>query len=67
MRPKEEAVIRSSIVAVAQRDETQWYFVCARCNAKWFAPTQRCKCPRCLQTTVSGERLLPPWRRKLAR
>jgi len=65
MLPKEEAVNQSSVPAVGQRDETQWYFVCSRCGAKWFASARRCRCPRCCQTTVSGERLLPPWWRSL--
>jgi DNA-directed RNA polymerase subunit RPC12/RpoP len=41
----------------------EWYFVCSQCGAKWFAAAKRSKCPRCGRTSVSRERLVPPWRK----
>ena len=42
-------------------DRRRWYFVCFRCNAKWFAEEQEMPCPRCCLTVRSRERLTPPW------
>lgn len=43
--------------------ETNFYFVCGECNAKWFAPVARARCPRCDKRALSGERQTPPWQR----
>ncbi|MBX9653768.1 helix-turn-helix domain-containing protein [bacterium] len=42
-----------------------WYFVCLRCNGKWFAPKAKFECPRCGQVSVSAERRIPPWEQAL--
>ena len=47
------------------RSAPQWYFVCARCEAKWFSRTKESTCPRCQLESTSSERLLPPWRQLL--
>jgi predicted DNA-binding transcriptional regulator AlpA len=39
------------------------YFVCDRCDAKWFAHLSQSSCPRCQQIMVSNEQLEPPWRK----
>ena len=44
-----------------------YYFVCATCNAKWFAAMARARCPRCDARALSGERQTPPWLRHAAR
>ena len=46
-----------------QMTDLSWYFVCGRCEAKWFAPQPEVACPRCRQHCVSRERLVPPWSR----
>lgn len=43
-------------------DRRRWYFVCFRCDAKWFAEEQEMPCPRCCAVARSCERLTPPWR-----
>lgn len=42
-------------------DRTSWYFVCDRCNAKWFFAGQRIECPRCGLEQWSDEAIVPPW------
>jgi len=37
------------------------YFVCSRCNVKWFARKQAMPCPRCFLKNRSEVRLAPPW------
>ena len=49
------------LVGTGGQHRLAWYFVCACCDAKWFAPRQRWACPRCGTTAVSRERLEPPW------
>ena len=39
----------------------RWYFVCDRCDAKWFSLQQQAACPRCRATAASTERIIPPW------
>ena len=39
----------------------RWYFVCNRCDAKWFSLQQRATCPRCRAIATSTERVIPPW------
>lgn len=39
----------------------RWYFVCDRCDAKWFQPWNVGICPRCGQAAESRERMIPPW------
>ena len=46
-------------------DSEHYYFVCRRCNAKWFAVKRRVACPRCSAVAQSRERLRPPWRKPL--
>lgn len=46
---------------IRQYDAVDWYFVCAICEAKWFAPTNTADCPRCGATSKSNERIMPPW------
>ena len=38
-----------------------FYYVCVRCEAKFFSPRQVEPCPRCGMTLNSRERLTPPW------
>jgi hypothetical protein len=38
-----------------------YYFVCVRCDAKWFARLPRVMCPRCEQWCSSREQRRPPW------
>jgi len=38
-----------------------WYFVCERCNAKWFASREGSSCPRCGHDAVSNEQHEVPW------
>ena len=33
----------------------RWYFVCNRCDAKWFSLQQRATCPRCRAIATSTE------------
>ena len=44
-----------------RRDRRRWYFVCPRCDAKWFALVRETLCPRCCARGRSRERLTPPW------
>ncbi len=44
-----------------QRATPSWYHVCGACNAKWFAPGQRCACLRCGRKHSSTEQRTPPW------
>lgn len=39
-----------------------FYFICYRCNAKWFAPGKKWTCPRCGKQSTSTEERDPPWR-----
>ena len=39
-----------------------FYFICHRCNAKWFAPGKTAACPRCAKHSKSTEQYDPPWR-----
>jgi len=41
---------------------TSFHFVCSRCNAKYSAPREKWKCPRCGRQSTSTEQLKPPWR-----
>ncbi len=41
-----------------------WYFVCERCECKFFHKEQRVECPRCRQNLTSREQLEPPWRKR---
>lgn len=45
---------------------TSYYFVCRRCEAKWFAPLRKRRCPRCGKVGVSREQLTPPWHQRTA-
>jgi len=38
-----------------------WYFVCSRCEAKWFGRRGQLACPRCGLVSVSKVQLGPPW------
>jgi hypothetical protein len=38
-----------------------FYFVCSRCNAKWFAHTNHADCHRCGRLATSQELITPPW------
>jgi hypothetical protein len=38
-----------------------WYFVCDRCNAKWFAAKKSMRCPRCGRRESSDEQFFFPW------
>ena len=55
----------TSIVRVGMGGHTAarvpWYFVCARCNAKWFHSTEVVNCPRCGALCRSHEQITPPW------
>ena len=33
----------------------RWYFVCNRCDAKWFSLQQRATCPRCRAIATSTD------------
>ena len=44
-----------------EADHRRWFFVCPRCEAKWFALEQKVPCPRCSTKVCSRERLAPPW------
>ena len=43
----------------------RWYFVCRRCNAKWFAKEANAGCPRCYLSARSTTQLVPPWHRNV--
>jgi hypothetical protein len=38
-----------------------FYFVCVRCEAKWFFARGSSACPRCSAMCESIEQLTPPW------
>lgn len=38
-----------------------FYFVCPRCDAKWFWNRRLARCPRCRRRCRSVERIFPPW------
>ena len=44
-----------------EADHQRWYFVCPKCEAKWFALEQKMPCPRCSVEVRSRERITPPW------
>ena len=44
-------------------ESPSWYYVCTRCDAKWFAKQESIDCPRCGLTIHSTVRLTPPWLR----
>lgn len=44
---------------------TEWYFVCDRCDCKWFRSEPASLCPRCGTFRRSTERLIPPWREQV--
>lgn len=46
---------------LSQREDARWYFVCLRCDAKFFARSRQVDCPRCRQSITSKEKLIPPW------
>lgn len=39
-----------------------WYFVCERCNCKFFHREKTAACPRCGSSLASNEQLTPPWK-----
>lgn len=39
----------------------QFYFVCTKCEAKFFKPYDSAVCPRCGNEVHSTEKLNPPW------
>ena len=55
-RKKGFAIVRERL------SEMRWYFVCERCNAKWFETIQVRRCPRCGVLVVAMEKLILPWR-----
>jgi hypothetical protein len=38
-----------------------FYFVCDRCNCKWFAACRVHRCPRCDKRCESREQRTAPW------
>ncbi len=38
-----------------------WYTACRSCTAKWFAPFQPVRCPRCGATMLESQQGSPPW------
>jgi hypothetical protein len=46
-----------------QAESPSWYHICNGCAAKWFARQRQMKCPRYGLSSISNERLQPPWRR----
>lgn len=49
---------------ITARARARWYFVCDRCESKWFNAAPSSHCPRCGHAAVSSEQLVPPWQRK---
>lgn len=48
----------------SQRDvlgDLPWYHLCRRCEAKWFAPRRKMRCPRCGRMSKSPIPMRPPW------
>ncbi len=43
-----------------------FYFLCRRCEAKWFAAIARIRCPRCGKRCRSDVQASPPWLRACA-
>jgi hypothetical protein len=41
--------------------QTPYYFVCTRCDAKWFGNRPLARCPRCRRRCRSEEQIVPPW------
>jgi ribosomal protein L37E len=46
---------------IANHSKARYYFVCLRCNSKWFAAVTKMNCPRCGKPCESKERLIPLW------
>ncbi len=41
---------------------TQWmYYLCLRCDAKWFSRYPQRRCPRCIGRQLVKTPGLPPW------
>ena len=52
-------------VSPGQDDSIPFYFVCSRCDAKFFNPVSTSDCPRCGNEGLeSNERIHPPWQQK---
>lgn len=73
---REETTLRPRMRNRAQRNRVRrrepnarraraekWYFVCLRCNAKWFHWKRAGSCPRCGIILESSERFVPPWQK----
>jgi len=45
--------------------EIDWYFVCTRCECKFFHGESSIDCPRCGRSLTSMEQLTPPRRPRL--
>jgi predicted DNA-binding transcriptional regulator AlpA len=43
------------------RASARWYFLCDRCQAKWFDAARPSSCPRCGHSATSNEKFVPPW------
>lgn len=59
--PEQNVAGETSLDGLAQPASLRWYFVCDRCNAKWFSPIPNSDCPRCGRPSKSTTQAIPPW------
>lgn len=44
---------------------TEFYFVCDRCDCKWYRKEPASLCPRCCKFHRSSVKLTPPWKEQI--